>query len=182
MLSPLDIRKQEFKKALRGYNEEQVDDFLEDVAATLDDILRTQDLLQKKLQQSEQHQQKYHELEDALKSTIVMAQKNAQDLKENTDQEIRVMMLDAQQRAEILLQQAEEEAKQMILQAEEQVKETLETHQELKKQAQVFRAQFRNFLETQLELLAMDAVFKPTQHENDEQSGEIPSECQEQAG
>lgn len=177
MLSPLEIRKKEFRKGFRGYDERQVDNFVEQVANTLDDLLREKDLLERKLHQSEERQQKYQELEEALKSTIVMAQKNAQDLKENTDKEIRVMMQDAQQRAEIILQQAEEEAKKKITNAEERVKEILEAHRQLQKQAQVFRTQFRTFLETQLELLEADCQSSPD--ENYQQQSDTR---QEQAG
>jgi len=178
LLSPLEIRKKEFKKGFRGYDERQVDNFVEQVATALDDLLREKDLLEKKLHQSEERQQKYHELEEALKSTIVMAQKNAQDLKENTDKEIRVMMQDAQQRAEIILQQAEEEAKKSITNAEERVKEILETHRQLQKQAQVFRTQFRTFLETQLELLEADCQLSSNEDYQQQQS----DTQQEQAG
>lgn len=174
MLSPLDIRKKEFRKSFRGYDERQVDNFLEQVASTLEDVLRDKDLLERKLQQSEEREQKYRELEEALKNTMVMAQKNAQDLKENTDKEIRLMIMDAQQRSEMIIQQAEEEAKKKIADAEERVQEILEAYRQLQKQAQVFRTQFRTFLETQLELLEAEG------YNNEEENNE--REQQEQAG
>lgn len=174
MLTPLDIRQKEFKKGFRGYDERQVEKFAEEVASSMEDLLRENEQLQGKLQQCKEHQQKYQDLEEALKSTIVMAEKNAQDLKENTDKEIRVMMQDAHQRAEVIIQQAEDKAKDIIAEAEERVKEIMEAHRQLQKQAQVFRTQFRTFLETQLELLATDE-----QQENQDDSQE---DGQEQAG
>lgn len=156
MLSPLDIRKKEFRKGFRGYDERQVDNFIEEVANSLEDLLKENDQLQRKITESEERQQKYRELEEALKSTMVMAQKNAQDLKENADKEIKLLMQDAHQRAEILIQQAEEEAKKKIEKAEERVKEIMEAYRQLQKQANVFKTQFRTFLETQLELLSAD--------------------------
>ncbi|MEG6616462.1 DivIVA domain-containing protein [Peptococcaceae bacterium 1198_IL3148] len=156
MLSPLDIRQKEFRKGFRGYDERQVDNFMEEVATTIEDLLKENDQLRRKIVESEERQQKYQELEVALKDTMVLAQKNAQDLKENADKEIKLLMQDAHQRAELLLQQAEEQAKKKVEQAEEQVKEIMEAYRQLQKQANVFKTQFRTFLETQLELLTAE--------------------------
>ncbi|MBO8136657.1 MAG: DivIVA domain-containing protein [Desulfotomaculum sp.] len=154
MLTPLDIRQKEFKKSFRGYDERQVDKFLQEVADTLEDLLKENEQLQKKLTECENRHEQYRELEQAIKDTMVMAQKNAQELKENADKEIKIMMQDAYQRSEKIIRDAEEEGKRKIAQAEARVQEIMEKYREIQKQAQVFRAKFKTFLETQLELLA----------------------------
>jgi cell division initiation protein len=156
MLSPLDIRQKEFRKGFRGYEERQVDNFMDEVANSIEDLLKENDQLRTKLVEAEERQQKYRELEEALKDTMVMAQKNAQDLKENADKEIKLLMQDAHQRAEILLQQAEDEANKKVDQAEQRVREVMEAYRQLQKQANVFKTQFRTFLQTQLELLSAE--------------------------
>ncbi|MBM7855245.1 cell division initiation protein [Desulfohalotomaculum tongense] len=156
MLTPLDIRQKEFKKSFRGYDERQVDKFLEEAADTVEDLLKENERLKKNLAECESRHQQYRQLEEAIKETMVMAQKNAQELKENTDKEIKVLMQDAYQRSEKIIQDAEEEGKKKIAAAQAKVQEIMEEYREIQKQAQVFRAQFRTFLETQLELLAAE--------------------------
>ncbi len=153
MLTPLDIRQKEFKKGFRGYDEREVNSFIDEVADTVETLIQENHRLQEKLADSESKHEEYRQLEEVLKNTMVMAQKNAQELKENTDKEIQVMMRDACQRAEKIMQDAEEESKRKIREAEEKVKEIMEQYRQLQKQAQVFRAQMRTFLETQLDLL-----------------------------
>lgn len=156
MLTPLDIRQAEFKKGFRGYDERQVDKFLEEVANAMEDILRQNHHLQQSLADSESRHEKYRDIEEAIKTTMIMAQKNAQDLKENADKEIQVMIRDAMQRAEVIIQEAEKESKKKIADAEAQVQEVNEKYREMQKQAKAFRTQFRTFLEVQLDLLGKD--------------------------
>ncbi len=153
MLTPLDIRQKEFKKGFRGYDEREIDNFIEEVADTVERLLQENHLLKEKLKQSEERHAQYRELEEVLKNTMIMAQKNAQELKENTDKEIQVMMKDAYQRAEKIMQDAELESKRMIAEAEEKVKELMEQCRQIQKQTLVYRTQLRSFLEAQLDLL-----------------------------
>ena len=110
MLTPLDIRQKEFKKGFRGYDEREVNSFIDEVADTVETLIQENHRLQEKLADSESKHEEYRQLEEVLKNTMVMAQKNAQELKENTDKEIQVMMRDACQRAEKIMQDAEEES------------------------------------------------------------------------
>lgn len=158
MLTPLDIRQKELKKGFRGYDERQVDKFLDEVADSMEQMLQENEQLKKRIADCEGRHEQYQELEQAIKDTMVMAQKNAQELRENTDKEIKVIMQGAYQRSEKIIQDAEEEGKEKIAAAESQVEEIMETYRQMQKQAQVFKAKFKTFLETQLELIHEDEV------------------------
>ncbi|MCD5407266.1 MAG: DivIVA domain-containing protein [Desulfotomaculum sp.] len=154
MLTPLDIRQKEFNKNLRGYDRQQVSKFLNEVVNAMEDLLRENDRLKQQLADCEGRAEKYREIEEALKNTLIMAQKQAQDLKENTDKEIKLIMQETNQRVEKMIQQAEKDGQEKITAAENQVQEIMEKHRETQKQVQVFRNQFRTFLEVQLDLLS----------------------------
>lgn len=164
MLTPLDIQKREFRRAFRGYNEEEVDTFLDQVAEDYEGVCKENQRLQECLADSNRQMDRYRELEDVLKNTMIMAQKNADDLLQNTEKEAQMALQQAQlqakqivqeagQEAAIMVREAERRAGQIVAEAENRVKEILAEYHELVKQDRVFRARFRAFLDAQLKLL-----------------------------
>ena len=147
-ITPLDIRQREFDKGFRGYDVRQVDKFKEEVAAALEDLLRENDNLKQKLADCEKQQKKYREIEEVLKKTMVMAQKQADELKKTTDKEIKVLMQQAYQRSEEIIQNAEKEAKKIM-----------EEYKSLQKQTLMFKTKFKVLLEAHLDLLSQNDIF-----------------------
>jgi len=142
VLSPLDIQKKEFRRAFRGYSDEDVDSFLDRINQDYEEVYRENQVLKEKLAQAEQNMARYREIEEILKNTMVMAQKNAEELQRNAEKE-----------AGFLLERARSEAGQLIREAEERVKELMGEHRRLKREAQVFLARLRSSLEAQIKLL-----------------------------
>ncbi len=175
MLTPLDIRKKEFRRCFRGYDEEEVDAFLDQVIGTVEELIKENGHLQDIVERSEKSVSRYREIEDALKQTMVFAQKNAQELKKNVEKETAVilqeahaqseqMITDANRSAEKILEEAERQAEETVgraqkqaekslTEARRQVDDILREYQGIEKSTKVFRSRFRSFLEAQLELL-----------------------------
>ncbi len=142
MLSPLDIQKKEFRRAFRGYCNEEVDSFLDQINQDYEEVYRENQVLKEKLTQAEQNMARYREIEEVLKNTMVMAQKNAEELRRNAEKE-----------AGFLLERARSEAGQLIHEAEEKVKELNGECRRLKKEAQMFLVRMRSSLQAQIEFL-----------------------------
>ncbi len=175
MVTPLEIKKKEFRRCFRGYDDQEVDNFLDRVAAAVETLLKENDELKGAMDRAEQNISGYQELENALKQAMVFAQKNAQELKENTQREVDVVRREARAAAEAIRQealqkaetvfeesrrkaeeitlQAHRQAEQSLEAAQRQVDELLQEYRQLKKQVKAFRDQFRSFLEAQLERL-----------------------------
>ncbi|MCF8010604.1 MAG: DivIVA domain-containing protein [Clostridiales bacterium] len=164
MLTPLDVQNKEFRRALRGYNEEEVDEFLDQLAQDYEWIYMENERLKEKLEDIESGIKRYEEMEQTIKDTLVMAQKNSDELRENTQKETEVMVNEARQKAQQTVKDAEEKADKIISMAEEKAEEitedakqkvesTLQEYQWLQRQAKVFRVKFRSFLEAQLNLM-----------------------------
>jgi len=164
ILTPLDIQKKEFRRAFRGYNPEDVDLFLDQVTQDYEKLYKENLDLTERLAQAEQNMARYREIEEVLKNTMVMAQKNADDLRRNAEEEARLildrarievdrMTREAEQEAVALIQKTEQQAAGMISEAESKVGRMLEEYHRLEKQAQVFRIKFRALLEAQVKLL-----------------------------
>jgi cell division initiation protein len=142
MLTPVDINKKEFRRAMRGYNENEVDSFLDQVARDYETLLRDKIEVEEKLQRREDQLLQYRNLEETLNNTLVMAQKTAEEVKQNATRE-----------AQLLLREAQAEAEEIIHQAMLK-KETLENEQaELIQSLVGFKSQIRAFLKAQLDMI-----------------------------
>lgn len=153
MLTPLDIQKKEFRRVFRGYSGEEVDSFLDRVSQDYENLLRENQELKEKIAQTEQSLARYREIEEVIKNTMVMAQKNADELKQNAEKEAGIILDRARIEADQLAREAEQEAAALLKDAENKMKLIMEEYNQFKRDSQVFRLRFRSLLEAQIRLL-----------------------------
>lgn len=80
MLTPMEIHNHEFKRGFRGYSENEVDDFLDQIVNDYEIVLRENDKLKTELEFNAKEVQNYKNLEQNLKDTISVAQKTADEV------------------------------------------------------------------------------------------------------
>lgn len=146
-LTPLDISKIEFTKSFRGYSEEEVDDFLDKVVKDYEDLFRKNLELKDQVEREAKNVEKYKNIEDTLKNTLVLAQKAAEDIKVNSNRE-----------AENIINEAKQKAQSIINDANNQVKELQQQYSDLKRQLLLYRTKYRSLLNAQMELLKDDEM------------------------
>ena len=117
MIKPLDIRNKEFRRCFRGYDEQEVDSFLDHVVDAMDKLLRENTELSEQVQRMGTAVAHYKELEDVLKSTMLIAQKTAQEMKASAEKESEVIIQEAQARADEIVRQASLESEEMVRKA-----------------------------------------------------------------
>jgi len=142
ILTPVDITNKEFRRSIRGYNEYEVDSFLDQVARDYETLYRRQAELEELLQQKESQLQHYRATEEMLSQALVLAQNTAEEVKRA-----------ARQEAELIVREARQEAEEIIQQAMRR-KEVLE--QEWNDLCQTFisfKAQIKSFLKAQMEIV-----------------------------
>ena len=106
-VSPLDLRQAKFNTALRGFDRNEVTTFLLEAADGYDQALRENERLRHDVVRLEASVVQYRELEGSLKSTLMTAQKVADDLRENAAHEAVRIVREAEGRAELLVQKAQ---------------------------------------------------------------------------
>ena len=106
-VTPIDMRQARFGSAMRGFDKTEVTAFLEEAASDYEQALRDNDRLRQQIVALEASLSQYRELEGGLKSTLVSAQKVADDMKQNAQQEATRLVAEAQGRAELMLQKAQ---------------------------------------------------------------------------
>lgn len=142
MLTPLDIHNKEFKKALRGYDADEVDEFLDEIIKDYEQLYKDNLNLKDQIENFQEHIARYRDLEDTLHNTMILAQQTAEEVKKNSDKEAELIILNARQKAE-----------EIIAGAKEQIVELKDEYKDLQKTVQQFKAQYRAFLLAQLELV-----------------------------
>jgi cell division initiation protein len=106
-VSPLDLRQQRFRTALRGFDKVEVTSFLLAVADDYEQALRETDRLQQNISRMEGVLNEHREHERSLKTTLFAAQKLADDIKANADAEAKRIVAEAQGRADLLLEKTQ---------------------------------------------------------------------------
>ena len=106
-VTPLDLRQPRFKTAMRGFDRADVTTLLEAVADDYENALRENDRLRQQLDKMEASLTQHRELEGSLKSTLISAQKIADDMRETASAEATRMVREAEGRAELILQKAQ---------------------------------------------------------------------------
>lgn len=106
-VTPLDLRQAQFKTKMRGYDPQEVAPFLADAANELEHALREIDRLKHEAVRSDASMAEYREREVSLRNTLLTAQKLADQIKENAEQEAKTLIREAEARADLILQKAQ---------------------------------------------------------------------------
>lgn len=138
-LTPLDIHHKEFRHALRGYSEEEVDAFLDSVADEFERLFKENIDLNEKLEAANERVRGYQAMEATLNNTLVTAQRAAEDIVAKAGHEADTMLRDAEMKAKELVHDA--------LQKKHAVSGELVR---IKQAEEEFRSRYRAQLETQL--------------------------------
>ncbi len=142
MLTPLDIHNKDFKKSFRGYNEEDVDEFLDRVIKDYEQIYRENIEIKENLDRLNSKLEHFQHMENTLHNTLIIAQETAEEVK-----------LNAKRTTELMLKEAEIQARKMIDEASNKVRRLADEYEGLQKQDQVYRMRVRNLVQAQLDIL-----------------------------
>ena len=142
MLTPLDIENQRFSKSLKGYNLDEVDDFLDQLTIDYEKLYKENNELRNKAELLEKDLEHYKSVEQTLQNTLIMAQQTADDIKAN-----------AQSRADQIIRDAQSEARRATDEIAKEEFEIRKRTEELKRQFNVYKAKMEALLISQLELL-----------------------------
>lgn len=145
MLTPLDIENKKFPTKFKGYDDAEVDAFLDQITIDYERLYKENAELRAQVEENRKDLEHYRNVERTLQNTLVMAQTTADDIKAT-----------AQSRAEQIIRDAQSEARRS---SEEIAKEEFEIRkrtEELKRQFGVYKAKMEALLISQLELLQED--------------------------
>lgn len=174
-LTPLDINNKNFSVKMRGYSQDEVDDFLDMVGRDYEDAVTKNRELEKALKHAEEKLEYFNELKDALNQSIIVAQDTADKVKSSASKESEVIVTSAQNKADEMIANAEKHSHELTTSAEQKAKEILNDATEnarqlatetndLKTKTRVFHQNLSLMLQSQLEQVKSpewDEILKP---------------------
>lgn len=139
-LTPMDINKKEFKRALRGYCADEVDEFLEQIVENFEELYKENASLNEKITSLNEKIEYYSNLETTIQKTLILAEGAAQEAKNSAIKE-----------ADIIVKNANEAAQKLLDNSHEKVISINNEYERVKQEFTKFREKYRNFMNTQLE-------------------------------
>jgi cell division initiation protein len=138
-ITPLDVRKQEFKRGMRGYDNDEVRAFLSTLADEYEAVLVDNKQLRERVLEQDEKLGEYRNLEKTLRDTLMTAERVTQDAKETARREGEVLLEKAQQRVEQVLAEGRERLNDLR-------REALAVHRE----KEAYLGRFRSLAEAQI--------------------------------
>lgn len=155
-LSAEDIQNKKFSTKLRGYNVDEVNDFLDNIFSDYQALTEKKHDLEETVKADQEKLKYFTELKDSLNQSILVAQEAADKVKSNAQKEADITLREAQKQATDIVSEANEKANQLISSAADSTRKlTVETN-DLKKQTRVFRQRLQVMLESQLGVVKSD--------------------------
>ncbi len=139
-LTPMDINNKEFKKGLRGYKSDEVDEFLDEIVDNYEELYKENANLKEKLTNLNEKVEHYSKIEITIQNTLLLAQNAAEQAKNS-----------AQKEAELMVKNANETAQKLMDKSHNDVIHINDEYEKVKQEFIKFRAKYRNFMNTQLE-------------------------------
>ena len=150
MLTPMEIHDHQFKKAFRGYSENEVDDFLDKIVEDFERLLSDNERLKNQVYSMETELEKYRGMEKTMNDILIVAQRTADEVistaKKNSDDIKEQTARECQQ----IREQAQFEAKQNIDNANKKRDAILADYDGLVREKNTFLSKMRMMLESEL--------------------------------
>lgn len=163
-IRPIDVRRKEFSNGFRGYDANQVDDFLDQVADEFERAYTDNQRMKEEVSSLRERLQQFEELEGSIRSALVHAeqaandlrhtsQREAEDLRHSAQREAESLRVSSQREAELTIQEAQNRAHQMLSDSSGRVERVQESYEALQDAKLEFTKDFRQLLKTYMDVM-----------------------------
>ena len=142
MITPVDIQNKDFAKKMRGYDPDEVDDFLDAVIKDYTALMKENQSLKGKIGMLTKTVENYKSIEESMTRSVEMAKQTAKDLKDNANAEAQMIINNAKLDASRLAKQIDDEH--------------IKRHQEMlrvKSETDMFRTRVKNMCDGLVKML-----------------------------
>lgn len=160
-LTPLDIHNKEFSKGFRGYDEDEVNEFLDQVIKDYEMVIREKKELDEKVKELNERLSHFSTIEQTLNKSILVAQETAEDVKRNAQKEAKLIIKEAEKNADRIINESLIKSRKIQVEIDE-----------LKKTSKVFRNRFKMLIEAQLDMISSDDWEHLMEYENKQEKAE----------
>ena len=140
-VTAMDITNKEFKKGFRGYDIDEVDEFLDKIAEDYEVLYKENSSLKEKMGAMEENLNHSVRMEETIQNTLILAQNAAEQSKKA-----------AQKEADMIIKNANETAQKILDKAHNDVVKINDDFEKTKQDFTIFRTKFKNFMHSQVEM------------------------------
>jgi cell division initiation protein len=152
-IRPIDVRRKEFKNSFRGYDANQVDDFLDAVADEFERTYTDNSRMREEISSLRERLQQFEELEGSIRAALVHAEQAADDLRRTSNREAEDLRQSASREADFTIREAQARAHQMLAETSARVERIQESYEALHEAKRHFANDFRHLLKTYMDMM-----------------------------
>jgi cell division initiation protein len=152
-IRPIDIRRKEFKNGFRGYDANQVDDFLDTVADEFERNYTENQRMREEVSSLRDRLQQFEDLEGSIRAALVHAEQASNDLRRAATQEAEDLRQSAQREADFTIREAQTRSHQMLADSSARIERVQESYEALQEAKRSFANDFRHLLKTYMDMM-----------------------------
>ena len=164
-LTSLDIRDKAFSTRFRGYDIDEVEEFLDIIVNDYEELIRENREKEAKIRNLEERLIYFDEMKDSLSQSVLIAQDTAERVKQAAQERSGNIVQQAEQDAQRLLDRAKYKANDILRQATDNAKRVAVETEELKNKTRVFHQRLKPTIESQLSIVDSqdwEDILRPT--------------------
>ena len=152
-IKPIDIRRKEFRNGFRGYDANQVDDFLDAVADEFERSYTENQRMREEVSSLRDRLQQFEDLEGSIRAALVHAEQAANDLRRAANREADDLKQSARREAEFTVREAQSRSHQMLADSSARIERVKESYEALQEAKSSFANDFRHLLKTYMDMM-----------------------------
>ena len=164
-ITSLEIKDKTFSTRFRGFDPEEVDEFLDIVVRDYEDLVRSNHDKELHIKSLEERLSYFDEMKDSLSQSVLIAQDTAERVKQAATERSNNIIQQAEQDAQRLLEEAKYKANEILRQATDNAKKVAVETEELKNKSRVFHQRLKSTIESQLAIVESsdwEDILRPT--------------------
>ena len=164
-ITSLEIKDKTFGVQFRGFNREEVDEFLDIIVRDYEDLVRSNHEKDQHIKNLEDRLSYFDEIKDSLSQSVLIAQDTAERVKQAANDRSHNIIQQAEQDAQRLLDEAKYKANEILRQATDNAKKVAVETEELKNKSRVFHQRLKSTIESQLAIVdssEWEEILRPT--------------------
>ena len=164
-ITSLEIKDKTFSTRFRGFDPEEVDEFLDIVVRDYEDLVRSNHDKDLHIKSLEERLSYFDEMKDSLSQSVLIAQDTAERVKQAAAERSNNIIHQAEQDAQRLLEEAKYKANEILRHATDNAKKVAVETEELKNKSRVFHQRLKSTIESQLAIVESsdwEDILRPT--------------------
>ena len=164
-LTSLEIRDKAFSTRFRGYDIDEVEEFLDIIVNDYEELIHENHEKEAKIRNLEERLIYFDEMKDSLSQSVLIAQDTAERVKQAAQERSGNIVQQAEQDAQRLLDRAKYKANDILRQATDNAKRVAVETEELKNKTRVFHQRLKSTIESQLSIVDSqdwEDILRPT--------------------